>query len=265
MKKNPLVIVATPNICWLNPDVDYPKKAPEIIEETIRCCEAGASVIHTHAEGQWPEVINGIRAKSDIIIQSGMSSIPLMERIELFEQNSDMVSIIANHHAEAFAQLNCDVLHPLAELEEYAEACRKYGVKPEWEIWHPGSIWNLNKLIEKKLLDPPYITTFFLGWPGGTWSPPTVQEYLYRKSLMPENCIITVSIMCKEQMDVLVAAITHGDNVRVGTEDWPYLQNGKIATTPELVKEIADISRSLGREVASPAIARELTGIGAKK
>jgi 3-keto-5-aminohexanoate cleavage enzyme len=62
-------------------------------------------------------------------------------------------------------------------------------------------------------------------------------------------------------MDILVAAITHGDNVRVGTEDWPCLQNGKIARTWELVKEIADISRSLGREVATPAIARELTGL----
>jgi 3-keto-5-aminohexanoate cleavage enzyme len=261
-KQKPLVIVATPNICWLNPQVEYPKKAPEIIGETVKCREAGAAVLHTHAEGQWAEVINGVRAKCDIIIQSGMSSIPLRERIELFEQKSDMVSIIANHHAEAFTGVNCDVLHPLAELEEYCAACRKYGVKPEWEIWHPGSIWNLNQLIKKGLLDPPYITTFFLGWPGGTWSPPTVREYLYRKSLMPENCVITVSIMCEEQMDILVAAITQGDNVRVGTEDWPYLQNGKIAATHELVKEIADISRSLGREVATPAQAREMTGTG---
>jgi len=259
--KNPLVIVATPNICWLNPRVDYPKKAPEIIEEAVLCCEAGASILHTHAEGQWSEVINGVRSASDIIIQSGMSSIPLEERIELFEQKSDMVSIIANHHAEAFTEVTCDSLHPLKELEEYAGACRKYGVKPEWEIWHAGSIWNINRLIDQGLLDTPYITTFFLGWPGGTWSPPTVTEYLYRKSLMPKGCVITVSIMCKEQMDILVAAITHGDNVRVGTEDWPYLQNGKVATTHELVREIADISRSLGREVATPAIARELTGV----
>lgn len=258
----PLVITATPNICWLKPDVHYPKTAPEIVEETVRCRENGACVLHTHAEGQWSEVINGVRAATDIIIQSGMSSITLQNRIELFEQKSDMVSIILNHHAEAFTQLNCDVLHPLAELEEYARACTKYGVKPEWEVWHAGSIWNLNSLIKDKLLKPPYITTLFLGWPGGTWSPPTMQEYLYRKSLMPRDCVITVSIMCPEQMDILVAAIIHGDNVRVGTEDYPYTQQGKIAATYELVKEIADISRSLGREVATPSQARELTGIG---
>jgi 3-keto-5-aminohexanoate cleavage enzyme len=261
MKKSPLVITATPNICWLKPEVHYPKKAPEIVEETVRCRENGASILHTHAEGQWSEVINGVRDHCDIIIQSGMSSIKLQDRIELFEQKSDMVSIILNHHAEAFTQLNCDTLHPLAELEEYAVACRKYGVKPEFEVWHAGSIWNLNRLIEKNLLDPPFVNTLFFGWPGGTWSPPTVQEYLYRRSLMPADCIMTVSIMCPEQMDILVAAIIQGDNVRVGTEDYPYTQQGKIAETYELIKEIADISRSLGREVATPAQAREMMGL----
>jgi uncharacterized protein (DUF849 family) len=81
MKHNPLIITATPNICWLKPDVPYPITTPEIIEESNRCREAGAAVLHTHAEKDWSGVINGVRAANDLIIQSGMSSIPLMERI----------------------------------------------------------------------------------------------------------------------------------------------------------------------------------------
>lgn len=257
----PLIIIATPNICWLKPSVKYPKTATEIAKEAALCREAGASVLHAHGEGQWVEMIRKVRASSDILIQSGMSSIPLQQRIELFTEKSDMVSIILNHHAEAFAEVNCDMLHTLDELREYTVACRKYGVKPEFEVWHPGSIWNLNRLIEENLLDAPYINTLFFGWPGGTWSPPTVTEYLYRKSLMPANCAMAVSIMCKEQMDILVNAIIHGDNVRVGTEDYPYNKQGKLATTHELVKEIANISRSLGREVATPRDAKEILGI----
>lgn len=257
----PLIIIATPNICWLKPDVKFPKSAVEIAEEAALCREAGASVLHTHGEGQWVPVITEVRKRSDILIQSGMSSIALQDRIELFEQKSEMVSIILNHHAEAFAQVNCDMLHPLAELEEYAVACRKYGVKPEFEVWHAGSIWNLNQLIEKGLLDAPYITTMFFGWPGGTWSPPTVEEYLYRRRLMPKDCAMAVSIMGKEQMDILVAAIIHGDNVRVGTEDYPFDQQGRLRTTHELVQQIADISRSLGRPVATPSEAREQLGL----
>ena len=259
--KKPLIIVATPNICWLHPEVEFPKDAASIAEEARLCEEAGASVLHTHAEGQWKEVFDACREKTNLILQGGMSSIPLQERILLFETGYDMASIIANHHGEAFKEVNCDVLHPLAELEEYAEACRKYGVRPEFEIWHSGSIWNLEQLIEKGLLEAPYITTLFFGWPGGTWSPPTIEEYLYRRRLMPDNCAVTVSIMREDQIDILVAAILNGDNVRVGTEDYPFNRQGKLCTTHELVKEIADISRSLGREVATPDQARELLGL----
>lgn len=257
----PLIITATPNICWLHPEVEYPKTAVEIAEEAALCREAGASVLHTHAEGQWIEVLEEVKKRTDIIVQGGMSSFTLQERIELFEQDYDMSSIILNHHAEAFKEVNCDMLHPLAELEEYAAACREYGVKPEFEVWHTGSIWNLNQLINKGLLDGPYINTLFFGWPGGTWSPATIEEYLYRRRMMPENCACTVSIMAEEQMDILTAAIINGDNVRVGTEDYPYNQQGKICTTHELVKEIADISRRLGREIASPEQARKILGL----
>ena len=98
-KEKPLVIVATPNICWLHPEVAYPGNAVEIGEEAALCREAGAAVLHTHAEGQWKEVYDEVKKRSDIILQGGMSSIPLQERIELFELKYDMVSIIANHHA----------------------------------------------------------------------------------------------------------------------------------------------------------------------
>ncbi len=258
---NPLIITATPNTCWLHPEVDYPRTPDDIAGEARLCRDSGAAVFHIHGEGQWPAVIAAIRAASDIIIQCGMSSLTAQERIEVFEQKSDMISIILNHHDEAFAEVDCNVLHTKAELEDYARTCTKYGVRPEFEVWHTGSIWNLNYLIGKKLLAAPYITTMFFGWPGGTWSPPTVEEYLYRRRYMPEGCAMTVSIMHEEQMKILTAAVMHGDNVRVGTEDYPFNRQGRLCATHELVGEIADISRRLGRPVATPAEARNLLSI----
>ena len=38
-KEKPLVIVATPNICWLHPEVAYPGNAVEIGEEAALCPE----------------------------------------------------------------------------------------------------------------------------------------------------------------------------------------------------------------------------------
>lgn len=269
----PLIITATPNNCWLHPEVEYPITVDGIAEEGARCREAGASILHTHCladigdecgtkgVGKWKEVIDETRKASDILVQCGMSTLTLAQRVEAFEAKADMVSIILNHHDEDFALFSNDVLHPYEELVEYSNACRKYRVKPEFEVWHAGSIWNLNQLISQGLLDGPYINTMFFGWPGGTWTPPTVEEYMYRRRMMPENSKCVVSIMGKEQIDIAVAAIRNGDGVRIGTEDYPINQQGKLCNTAELVYEMACIARSIGREVATPDQAREILGI----
>ncbi len=257
----PLIIIATPNVCWLNPDVDYPRTPEAIAEEAALCQQNGATILHTHAEGKWKETIAAVRAKCDIIVQCGMSSLPIPERMEIYKNKGDMISVILNHHDEAFVGEDFNILHPKDELVEYARLCKKYGVIPEWEVWHAGSIWNLNYLIEKKLLKPPFVTTLFFGWPGGTWSPPTVDEYLYRRKLMPEGCVCNVSIMDKSQRDIIAAAIIHGDHVRVGTEDYPYDHSGKLVSTHELVKETAEMARALGRPLATVAQARKMIGL----
>ncbi len=258
---DPLIIVATPNTCWLKPDVPFPRTPEEITAEAVRCRERGATVLHTHAEGQWIEVIRAVRAACDIIVQCGMSSLEIEERMDVFTEKSDMMSIILSHHDEAFAELDCLKLHSKEELRQYAKLCAEYGVAPEFEVWHAGSVWNLNYLIDKKLLTPPYITTMFFGWPGGTWSPPTIEEYLYRRRLLPPGAAATVSIMHEDQIKILVAAILQGDHVRVGTEDYAFLRSGRQARTYELVDEIASISRSLGRPIATVAQARRILGL----
>ncbi len=257
----PLIIIATPNICWLKPDVDYPRSPQAIAEEGRLCFGNGATILHTHAEGKWKETIQAVRAGSEIIVQCGMSSLPVPERMDVFTSKADMISIILNHHDEAFVGSDFNVLHPKNELVEYARLCKLYGVIPEWEIWHAGSIWNLNYLIREKLLEPPYVATLFFGWPGGTWSPPTVEEYLYRRKLMPEGSVCNVSIMGEGQRDILAAAIINGDNVRVGTEDLPYDHCGNLVPTHELVRETTAMARALGRPIATVAQARKLIGL----
>jgi hypothetical protein len=60
----PLIIIATPNICGLNLEVEYPKTPEAIAEEACQCHAAGATILHTHAERKWEETIAAIRARS---------------------------------------------------------------------------------------------------------------------------------------------------------------------------------------------------------
>lgn len=257
----PLIIIATPNICWLQPQVKYPRTPKAIAEEARRCREAGATILHTHAQDQWAEVIRAVRANTDILVQCGMSSLSISERIAVFENKSDMISIILNHHDEAFVGQDFNVLHSKDELVEYTRLCKKNRVIPEWEIWHAGSIWNLNYLIKKKLLKPPYLATLFFGWPGGTWSPPVVDEYYYRRRLMPAGSVCSVSIMGEGQREIIAAAILNGDHVRVGTEDFPLDHSSRLVDTPALVAEAAEMARALGRPLATTEMTRKMIGL----
>jgi 3-keto-5-aminohexanoate cleavage enzyme len=258
---DPLIITATPNICWLKPDVPYPHTVEEIVTEARLCEQAGAGLFHIHAEGRWTPVIQALRAHTSMVVQCGMSSLPIPERMDVWTQHADMISMIVSHHDEAFVGLDVHVLHPREELEEYMRLCNQYQVKPELEIWHAGSIWNMQYLIDKGLLPAPYFATLFFGWPGGSWSPPTLEEYLYRRRLMPPGGVLNVSIMGPAQKTILAAAILQGDHVRVGTEDYPY-REGKVAATHELVAEAVELARQLGRSIASPEETRRIIGIG---
>ncbi len=257
----PLIVTATPNICWLNPSVPYPRDAEAMIEELKQCEHAGASVAHVHAEGRWGEIVEGLREETNLIVQCGMSSLPIPDRMPVFECGADMISIILSHHDEAFAELDTHALHPREELEEYARLSASYRVELEMEIWHTGSIWNMRYLIDRGLLTTPHVTTLFFGWPGGSWTPPTVDEYLRRRTALPESSVATVSAMGGEQRELLVAAIAHGDHIRVGTEDHPFDRNGNIAATHRLVAEAVELAAAYGRPLADPANARRILGL----
>ncbi len=256
----PLIITATPNISWLNPKIRYPQNPEEMAESAKKCTAAGASIIHIHAEKMWAKTIRALRKKTGAIIQCGMSSLSIQDRLEVFSEHADMISIILGHHDEAFINIDTNVLHNREELIEYSKMVRQYMLKPEFEVWHTGNIWNLRYLIEKNYVDPPYFSTLFFGWPGGNWTPPTIEEYLYRRRFMPEKSVINVSVMGTEQKNIITAAILLGDHVRVGTEDNPFIGD-KEATTEQLVGWVNDIAKSIGRKIATVEEAKQIIGL----
>lgn len=125
-----------------------------------------------------------------------------------------------------------------------------------------GSYWNLNWLIGKRLVTPPHVLTLFFNWPGGTWSPATPDEYLHRVKYMPEHSVYTISVMGEEQIRLALLAINTGGNVRVGTEDYPFIRPDVPAKhNGEIVARAVQVAKVLGRGVADPSEARKILGL----
>ena len=258
-------------------------------QQYIDAVNAGASICHHHgihymekeiqADGRrlsridfdgWRRLTEKIRSVgTDPLIQYGIASARLPEKIKLLEQKPDMMSYAFNVHDEffqpdpAYPAVEMYAIHPRDELETFSKAALEHGVKPEIECFYTGAFWNMEFIRRKGLLINPVWATLFFGWQGGAWTPPTHDAVLFMVHHLPAEVNWNVSVMdAATQWRLMPLVIAMGGHVRVGWEDNPYLPNGEVArSNADLVKVVVEMARSIGREVASPAEAREIIGL----
>ena len=166
--------------------------------------EAGASIVHFHGPHdekgriipeRWGDLVRAIHKRCDVLIDFGQAGAPLDQRKPLLELGPDkpdfMAVSLTNHdyrrRSPERGEFDVYYQHPRDELEEYARLLAAAGVKPAWEIWHLGGVWNLNYLIDKGLVAKPYWLNLFFGTPGSVWAPPTVEEITHRIANLPPD------------------------------------------------------------------------------
>lgn len=264
------------------------ENVPAIADEYVRCLDAGASIAHLHGvrrledkiqqDGKklsrldvdgWNHMTEAIRDKADCIIQYGIAGARLEDRIPLMKLGPDMMAVAFNAHDEyfqpdpAYPANAIYALHPLEELRDYCRVTKEHGVKIEVESFHTGALWNMRKLMAEGLLTGPIWTTLFIGWSGGSWTPPEERALQFMVDCLPPGTTWNVSVMNPERhWNLLAMAINLGGHVRVGYEDNPYLSRGELAdSNARLVEKVVQIATLLGREIATPEEAREIIGL----
>jgi 3-keto-5-aminohexanoate cleavage enzyme len=285
-----------------NPNGPRPDNPKGLADEYVRAINAGASICHMHGsytsdpviqpdgrqlqipimEG-WREITDRIRSTGKAIVQFGLASIRIEQKIEMWQaMKPDMSSINFNSHDEYFQPDPrfppagyCYSIHPISELREYSRLAKENGVKLEIECFSTGAFWAIEKVRsgefwesgqrvdETGLLPDPLWLTLFLGWPGQGWTPPTAKGLQFLVDHLPENANWSMSCMSpKEYWSVIAHTIAIGGNVRVGMEDCPYIEPGVyVKSNAELVERAVRIAHEVGREIASPEEARHLTGL----
>lgn len=276
-----------------NPNNPTPRGVDAVAEEYVRSVSAGASICHLHgpysvddkiqADGTklsdldipgWRRLRDGILSKCDAVIQYGIANGRFPQRKKLMEdQRPDMISTCFNAHDECFdyepgrEPVELYAIHDREELREYCELTSKLDVKIEVEAFHYGGVWNAMRMREKGFLKGPIWVTFFLGWKGGCWTPPTVQAMTYMADHCPAGFVWNTSVMDPlDQWKVLSTAINLGGHIRIGMEDNPFIKPGEYArSNADLVDKIVRIARDIGREIATPDEARAVLNIKKRK
>ncbi len=261
-----------------------------VAQQYIDGIKAGAAIAHIHgirtleeslqADGKqvsridhdgWKRLQEAILAKTDPVMQFGVASARLEEKVKLMTLHPDMMAVAFNAHDEyfnpdpQFPPKRMMAIHPVEELLGYAKAAEQSQGQARSRMFPYRRVLASRIRAQAGLSEENAYTTLFLGWPGGTWTPPTEKALIYMVDHLPKNCIWNVSVMNpQKQWDLLSLAVSLGGHVRVGYEDNPYIAPGELAkNNAVLVERMMKIAQGLGREVATPQEARRILSLAA--
>ena len=254
-----------------NPNVPY--TVEEIVREAKSAYDAGASLIHLHVrwddgtptqdKGRFQECIDAIRKECpDAIIQPSTGGAVGMTDLERL-QSTEVVP------TPEMATLDCGTCNfgdeifdnTMPTMRAFGKRMLENNIKPEYECFELGHIDTILGMAKKgEVPGAPMQFNFVLGVHGCT--PATVENLAFFASKIPADATWTVSGVGRSAWTMAAAAIAMGGNVRVGFEDNIYLGKGqKAASNGELVAKVVRIAKELGREIATPAEAREILSL----
>lgn len=255
-----------------NPHI--PISVEEIIEDAVRCRDAGASILHVHARDEdakpscdpalYQRIVSGIREVCpEVIISattSGRSHPEFEQRSASLVTSPEMGSLtLGSMNFPKQASVNTPAM-----IRQLAMAMNERGVVPELECFEIGMIdYAREYLIPRGILKGPFYFNLLLGSLGTLAATPDNLTAMVRA--LPAGSTWAGAGIGRFQFSINAMCVTMGGHVRVGLEDSLYYDAAKQhhATNLGLIERVVGVARAVGREVASPAEAREIIGLNA--
>ena len=274
-----------------NPNVPYSPE--EIANQALECWREGASIIHYHARDPqtgapasdpqlYADTVRRIKDKSDVISMPTLgawwmpspeariahivemakdpSTKPELGPIDMATGNVDMF----DSEAKQFATDETVYMNTTKTWQFFAETMKSVGVKPIQALWHVGSVRSTQAFVEMGLFEEPLYCEIVLT-EGGILAghPGTIKGMQAFLDFFPENANWQWSVMSYggNLFPIAAAAMELGGHVSIGLGDYPYGEL-EYPTNAGLVARIAQLARDMGREIATPAEARSMLGIG---
>jgi 3-keto-5-aminohexanoate cleavage enzyme len=269
-----LTIAPTGNVPTKELTPHVPLTPREIAADAYACWKEGAAVVHIHTRDKAGNPTSDIEVNREVMAElnkypdcdiirqvstNGRAGKTYMERGQMLCLSPEM-SGLATGSSNFQAQCNFNDPETVSYL---ASEMLKYNVKPEIEVFDTAMIWNAIRLAEQAEIKTPMHFNLVLGVAGS--QPGTVEALMYCYQNLPKDCTWGVSAIGKNHVQLSAIAMALGGNVRVGIEDNIYYSNGALATNVALVQRIKNIALAMGKEIATPAEARQILGLPPKK
>src|SRR6202166_4881445 len=282
--------------CAITGNLTQPDQSPylpitpqQIADSALEAAEAGAAIAHIHVRDPetgrpsmsidlYRDVMDRIRAKNPKLIihlttGPGGRCVPSEEDPKVAGPGTTLMAPERRvEHVEILRPEICTldlntmnsggqvVINTPGNVRKMAARIRAAGVLPELELFDSGDCHLARDLIAEGVLQGPPLCTLVLGVKYGFDASP--ETMFYARSLLPPGSTWTGFGIGRAEFPMVAQAFLFGGHVRVGMEDNLYMSKGVLAkTNAELVTHAANILKSLGASIATPADARAMLGL----
>lgn len=275
-----------------------PLTPQQLIDEAVRCEEAGATIVHVHArdpkDGKpttdveiYREILSGIKAKTNLVVTvttGGTATMTPEQRIAVVRElkpevatfNAGSMNFALYPVLTKYSKFKYDwekeflastegFIFPntFTSLKVFCKTMNEVQTLPELEVYDVGHITNLAQIMREGYLKKPIYLQFVLGILGGI--PATVDNLIFlinsAKNAFGEFQW-SVCAAGRHQFPMGVVNMVQGGNMRVGLEDNLYISKDELAkSNAEQVEKAIRFAHELGLEIASSDDARQLLGL----
>jgi uncharacterized protein (DUF849 family) len=271
--KDKRIITVAPTGAWTPRDKapGIPITPAEIAEEVYACWRAGAAVAHIHCRDddglatmdfdKYEEVVGLIRAHADcdIILELTTSGGVDLDEASRFRAFYELRPEMASYNCGSMNWQNVSILeNSPAFLEKLGLMMQEVDVKPDVEVFDTGMLYNAGYYLKKGVLKAPLHFQFCMGVSGGIKA--TTRNLIFMKEIMDEvapGSTWSAFGVGAGSMEIMLATIALGGDVRVGMEDNILYKKGQVAASNvEFVSRARQLIEGFGAEVATPDEAR---------
>ena len=277
-----------------------PVTADQIAEQAIAAAEAGAAILHLHARSpgdgspspraeDFMAFLPRVKQATDAVINvstGGSATMSLDDRLEgAHAAQPELCSLNMGPLIFDFSAAGKRVAEWQHGWErEYVESSRgrimyndnvfieriltevgrAYGTRFEFECYDIGHLYTLAHFAERKLIEPPFLIQGVFGILGGIGADVRNLTHMVTMadSLFGEDYVFSAFAAGRHQIEFCTQSALLGGNVRVGLEDSLFIGRGELArSNADQVAKVRTILEGLGREIATPAEAREMLGL----
>ena len=253
-----------------NPNV--PMTPMEIAEDVYECWQAGAAIVHLHMRDdqgngtmnieKFKETVTLIKAKNCPVILNLTTSGDLHATEET--RMAHLITLkpeMASYDAGSMNWMHSGLfLNPPGFLEKLGQVMCENGIKPEIEAFDASFIYNALYYQKKGILKDPLHFQFCMGAAGGTAA--TVENLVYLKSLIPQNCTWSAFGIGAGHLPILLATLAMGGHIRLGMEDnVMYAKNRLAKSNAEFVERAVRLIKEANRTVATIDDTRQILGL----